>query len=158
MDVTFAGIVGADEYGKRIKEEFDAVGVKSKYLEISKEHQTTASFIIASGDKGTRTILTYRPSDMQMADFKLDFDPDIILMDGQELKQSHKLIEKYPNAITVIDAGRPNADIVELAQKVNYVVCSREFAETVTNMKIDYDNNKTIIGLLIRWKNYLKVK
>jgi sulfofructose kinase len=147
MDVTFAGIVGADEYGKRIKEEFEVVGVKTKYLETSKEHQTTASFIIASQDKGTRTILTYRPSDMGMSDFKLDFTPDIILMDGQELKQSHKLIEKYPDAITIIDAGRPTAEIVELAQKVKYVVCSKEFAETVTNIKIDYNNNKTIVAL-----------
>jgi sulfofructose kinase len=156
MDVTFAGIVGADEYGKTIKEEFDVVGVKTNFLEVSKEYKTPSSFIIASQDKGTRTILTYRPSTMEMKDFELDFVPDIILMDGQELKQSKKMIEKYPNAITIIDAGRATAEIVELAQSVNYVVCSKEFAETVTNSTIDYNNNKTILSLFDKMEKLFK--
>ena len=156
MDVSFAGILGDDEYGKRIKEEFDVVGVKTKFLQLNKEHKTTASFIIASQDKGTRTILTYRPINMEMSDFELDFEPNIILMDGQEIKQSKKLIEKYPNAITIIDAGRPTAEIVELAQMVNYVVCSKEFAETVTNIKINYDDHRTIVALFKKMEKLFK--
>lgn len=156
IDVYFAGIVGEDEYGRRIKEEFDVVGVNSKYLQFSKEHQTTASFIVASQDKGTRTILTYRPSSMEMDDFELDFEPNIILMDGQEIKQSKKLIEKYPNAITIIDAGRPTDEIVALSKMVNYVVCSKEFAETVTNVKINYEDHRTIINLYEKMEKIFK--
>jgi sulfofructose kinase len=156
MDVYFAGMVGDDEYGKRIKEEFDVVSVKTQYLEFSKAHKTTASFIIASQDKGTRTILTYKPSDMVMSDFELDFEPNVILMDGQEIVQSKKLIEKYPNAITIIDAGRPTAEIVELAQMVNYVVCSKEFAETVTNITINYDDHRTIVALFNKMEKLFK--
>lgn len=156
MDVTFAGIVGDDEYGKIIKEEFNVVNVKTNVLEMNKEYETPSSFIIASQDKGTRTILTYRPSAMEMQDFELDFVPDIILIDGQEIKQSKRMLEKYPDAITVIDASRATAEIVELAQSVNYVVCSKDFAETVTNIKIDYNSNKTIINLFDKMEKLFK--
>lgn len=153
MDVYFAGIVGNDDYGKRIKEEFDVVGVKTKYMQLSESYKTPSSFIIASQDKGTRTILTYRPGNMNMQDIELDFEPDIILVDGQELELSKKMINKYPNAISIIDAGRPIAEIVDLAKMVDYVVCSKEFAETITNMSIDYDKNKSILDIYKRMES-----
>ena len=156
MDVYFAGVLGDDEYGRKIKEEFEVIGVKTDYLQMSKEYKTTSSFIVASQDKGTRTILTYRPSNMEMNDFNLDFEPNVILMDGQEIKQSKILIEKYPTAITIIDAGRPTAEIVELAQMVDYVVCSKEFAETVTNIQIDYNDHRTIINLYKKMEKLFK--
>ena len=36
-----------------------------------------------------------------------------------------------PNAISVIDAGRNTEEIINLAKKVKYLVCSKEFAENV---------------------------
>ena len=157
-DVSFAGILGNDEYGRRIKEEFDVVGVNTKYMQFSDEHKTTSSFIIANQQNGSRTILTYRPSDMKMSDFELDFTPDVILMDGQEVEMSKKLVNKYKEAITIIDAGRPTAEIVELAKMVNYVVCSKEFAETVTNSTVDYTNNQTLIDLYKKMERLFKGK
>lgn len=142
MDTTFAGIVGKDLYGKKIKNEFDMIGVNTKYLEMSEEHTTTSSFILANTSIGSRTVFTYRPSDMKMKEFSLDFEPDIILMDGQEYEMSKKLLEKYPKAISIIDAGRSRKEIVELSKMVTYLVCSKEFAENVSEIKFnsDYSN------------------
>lgn len=146
MDTTFAGIVGKDLYGEKIKKEFDLVNVNTKYLEVSSEHTTTSSFILANTYNGSRTIFTYRPSDMKMNDFELDFVPDIILMDGQEYEMSKKLLEKYPNAISIIDAGRSHKEIVELSKMVTYLVCSKDFAEDLSKMKFesDYSNKEAI--------------
>lgn len=146
MDVSFAGIVGNDLYGRNLKEEFKQVGVDTKYLEMSDAHTTTSSFILANTSIGTRTVFTYRPSDMKMTDIELDFEPDIILMDGQECEISKKLIEKYPKAISIIDAGRSRKEIIELSKMVTYLVCSKEFAENVSEMKFDKDySNKNEI-------------
>ncbi len=147
INTYFAGIVGNDEYGKTIKKEFESVKVNTKYLEMCKSSQTTSSFIIANIDNGSRTILTYRPQTMKMKRFKLNFKPDIILIDGQEFEMSKEIIMKHPNSISVIDAGRATDEIIELSKMVNYVVCSKNFAEEVTKIKIDYSDNRTILNL-----------
>ena len=115
MDVTFAGVVGNDNYGKRLKNQLQTAGVKTTYLQMSDKFPTTNSVIIANTSVGTRTVLTYRPENMKMEDFEIDFEPDIILMDGQEYDLSMKFIEKYPNSVTIIDAGRPKEHIIELS-------------------------------------------
>ena len=147
MDVSFAGIVGKDLYGERIKKEFESVNVDTTYLEMSEEHETTSSFIIANKSIGSRTVLTYRPSDMKMTPVELNFTPDIILFDGQEAELTKTYLQKYPNAISIIDAGRAKPEIIELAKMATYVVCSKEFAETVTSTHIDYQDQQTLIDL-----------
>lgn len=150
LDVHFAGVVGNDEYGKRIKEELESVNVDTKYLEFSDDFNTTNSFIVANKENGSRTVFAYRDKNMQMKEFVLDFEPDIILFDGQEMDMTNKLLDKYPNAISIIDAGRPTEEIIEICKKVNYLVCSKYFAETVTNISME-DN-----GSMSKAYNYMK--
>lgn len=156
IDVSIAGVVGNDEYGNKIKKEFEAVGVDTTYLELNDEHQTTSSFIIANKENGSRTIFTYRPSIIKMNPIQLNFEPDIILIDGQEVETSKEIIKKYPNAISIIDAGRPKPEIIELSKMVNYTVCSKEFAETVTEMKIDYEKTNSLIELYKKMESIFK--
>lgn len=152
----FAGVVGDDEYGKTIKKEFEEIKVNTRYLEICKKHRTTSSFIIANKSNGSRTILTYRPQTMKMKPIKLNFKPDIILIDGQEVDLSKELIKRYPNATTVIDAGRATDEIIELSKMVDYLVCSKEFAETVSEITIDYNDSNTIYSLYNKMEEMFK--
>lgn len=133
LPVYFMGVVGNDYYGKKIKEELNNIHVDTTYLEMSDQFPTTVSTIIANQKNGSRTILTYRDSNMQLSNKEISFTPDIILMDGQEMEVSNNLVDKFPNAITIIDAGRPTEEIISLSKKVKYVVCSKEFAETIAN-------------------------
>ncbi len=144
IETYFAGVVGKDLYGDRIKEELSNIGVNIKYLEQNSDYETTSSFILANSDNGSRTIFTYRPSSIHMHDIDIDFEPDIILLDGQEPKISEDLIFKYKNAISVIDAGRPKEEIIKLAGFVNYLICSKEFAETVSEKKVNYNDLSTV--------------
>ena len=66
METYFAGIVGNDYYGERIKKEYESIGVNLKYLQISDKYKTTSSYIIANTSLGTRTILTSRDKDIKM--------------------------------------------------------------------------------------------
>lgn len=151
-DVTFMGVVGNDEYGRYIKKELDSVHVNTDYLELSSEYKTTSSFIIVNKQNGSRTILTYRPEEMKMKEIDLSFEPDVILIDGQEYNISKKLLHKYPNAITIIDAGRVTEEIIDLAKEVKYLVCSKEFAEKVTEMKFDFNHLEMINTLYQKMK------
>lgn len=142
MDTTFAGVIGNDSFGSKIVKQLQSVGIKTNYMQVSSEFPTTNAFIIANTSIGSRTVLTYKPGTMKMNDFDIDFEPDIILVDGQEYDMSVKFINKYPNAISIIDAGRPKEHIIELAKMVDYVVCSKEFAEAVTQVKIEDEKGK----------------
>ena len=141
IDTCFAGVVGNDKYGNYIKKELDEVGVDTRYMRILDGYETTSSIIFANVESGTRTIVSYRPGEAErLKTIYLDFEPDIILVDGHEFELSKNMIEKYPKAISVMDAGRVTEDNLRLASLIDYVVCSKEFAETVTNSKIDTNN------------------
>lgn len=156
MNATIMAIVGDDYYGHNIKKEFDDVSVNTKYLELNPSFKTTSSHITANRQNGSRTILTYRPSDMKMSDVELDFEPDIILVDGQEPELSKKIITKYPKAISVIDAGRDKKEVVELAHMVNYLVCSKDFAEKVTGLNIDYNISNSLQNVYLALESMFK--
>lgn len=152
IETYFVGVVGDDLYGDRIKKEFEEVGVNTKYLIQSKDYQTTSSFVIANQDNGNRTIFAYRPQSVNLGVIDFDFTPAFILIDGHEPELSKETLKKYPSAISVIDAGRPKKEVIELCYLVNYLVCSKEFAEQVSGIKVDYDDLTTITDIY----NYLK--
>lgn len=148
IDTTFLGIVGNDLYGHYIKNELDSVNVDTRYLQFSNKYKTTSSFILVNMKKGSRTILTYRSNKLKMNDVDIDFEPDIILVDGQEAEISKKMINKYPNAISIIDAGRDNDEIIDLCHICDYIVCSKEFAESVSGYKFDKEEYSEIYNKL----------
>ena len=147
METYFAGAVGDDYYGNRIIEEFEKVGVNTKYIEKKKNVPTTSSFIIANTSIGSRTILTDKSKDMVMKKREIDDDFDVILLDGYERDFAVEVIKKNPNAIKIIDAGSLRENTVELAKMVDYVVCSNDFAMEFTKKKIDYTDMKTLIEI-----------
>lgn len=152
LDVYFAGAIGDDDNGKLIKQEFKSVNVNTKYLKEMKNKKTPISFIIANTSNGTRTILAYREADLKLEELKLNFKPDFILIDGQEYEVSKNILSQYKDAVTIIDAGRPTEQVIELAKMTKYVVSSREFAESVTGVKVDYENRLTLRDLYIKMK------
>ncbi len=143
-NVQMAGLVGKDDYGKRIQKEFSINRVKVDNLELREGMETSYSLILANRSNGTRTIMMYVPKGEVLEPFTPKEAPDIILLDGHEYKASLKLLKKYPNAISVLDAGRDKKEILDLAKEVNYIVCSKEFAERVTGIKIDYNQKTTL--------------
>ena len=155
-DVSFAGIVGNDFYGQKIKEEFESVNVNTKYLELRDNHNTTSSFVLANKQNGSRTTFAYKPKKVEMNKFELDFNPDVILIDGQEYEMSKNILKKYPDALSIIDAGRDTNEVIELCKMVKWVACSKEFAEKVTGMEIIYDNNETIKNVYSKLKEIFK--
>ena len=145
MDTYFAGVVGDDYYGEKIKNELDGIGVNTKYLEISKEARTTSSYILANTTTGSRTIITDRPKELILSDIEIEENFDVILLDGYEKIFANKIIEKNPNAIKIIDAGSLKEATVELAKKMDYVVCSKDFAEDYTKRKVDYNDLTSLV-------------
>ncbi len=135
VDTTFIGLIGKDNFGQIIKSELESVNVNTDYLEMN--GKTTVSYIIVNGQNGSRTPLTHHPTDLKMQDINENINPDIILIDGYEPHIATKLLDKYPNCISVLDAEKNIDTTIELAKRVNYVISSKSFLENFSNIKIE---------------------
>lgn len=146
----FIGTVGNDIYGKAIKEELKSVNVNIDYMEESEKFGTTLSIVIVSETKNSRTTLAYKNPKMKMKKTNIDIKPDILLIDGQEYELSMNVIKNNPDMISIIDAGRATEEIIDLCRNVNYIVCSKEFAEDVTGVKINFRDTNTFNDVFIK--------
>ena len=148
----FAGVVGKDVYGHKIKEEFQKVNTDTKYLENQKESLTTSSYIIATKDKGSRTILSNRKINKEL---QIPYEReayDLIVLDGYEKDFALEVLKQNPNAITMLDAGSIKEATIELGHHVKYLACSNDFAREYTNMELDYKNMNTLIPIYNKLK------
>ncbi len=144
MDTSFVGMVGQDLYGKRIQEEFENIGTDITYLEVSNSFHTSTSYILANSRNGSRTIVTSRDKDTYVKERQFDFQPTTILVDGEEVETSKYLLNRHPNCISILDAGNLKPGIVELCPYVQYLVCSKDFAEEYTKERLDGRNLKSL--------------
>ena len=158
-EVYIASPIGKDDYGRKIKEELNKIGVNTKYIEELDGVPTTTSYIINNKINGSRTIVTNRSNKLHFSyDFNIDLEPDIILLDGNDFEMSLNVINKNPNAIKIIDAGNLKEGIVELAKRCDYVVCSNDFARDYTNINFNYQNMLMIEEAYNKLENDFKGK
>lgn len=143
----FAGTIGEDYYGQKIVKEFSDIGINTKYLQTDAKIATPTSYIINNQQNGSRTIITNRNNNSMIKNIELKENFDIIFLDGYEEELAKKAIQRNPNAIKIIDAGSLNERTVNLSKLCDYVVCSKDFAEDYTKMKVDYDDLDTIVEI-----------
>ena len=148
--VDFYGQIGNDENGKKVYKEMYRENINLNHLNISNDVITPFSFVIINTSDSTRTICSVRSkSDFKQAKIQTieyENDYDFILTDGKYVQDAINLIEKNPQAISIIDAGRVIEGILNLCNRVNYIICSEDFANEVTGEIIDdnYVNNVRI--------------
>lgn len=140
MDTAIASIVGDDFYGQRVIEDFTKIGADTTYLEVKEGHMTSSSFIIANQSNGSRTIITSKKDPIRKLSQDINIHADVILIDGEHPETAHEVLDKNPNAISVLDAGRLNDDTRALGKKVTYLVCAKDFAENFVEEEIDSTN------------------
>ena len=153
VETYYAGVVGSDDFGSKIKNEFKTASVNIDYLETNYEKPTSLSFIMINKKNGSRTLFNIAGERPSLKKYDFNMEPDIILIDGHEYAASMAALNKYPNAISIIDAGRITPELKELCKYCRYIVCSKGFAETITKIKIDYANPNSLVQIYTQLKN-----
>lgn len=154
VETYMAGVVGSDDFGAKIKKELESVQVKTDHIETTYEKPTSISFVIVNKSNGSRTIIN--PVDKaygQARKYEYTMNPDVILIDGHEFTASREALNRYPNAISIIDADQNTPEVLELCKFVKYIVCSKDFAETMAKTKIEYNDPRTLATLFQQLKN-----
>ncbi len=149
----FAGVVGSDDYGTKLKKELEQAMVKTEFMEISYEVGTPVSIILVNKKKGTRTRFdVVGATQPNLKKYEYGIQPDVIFSDGKEYSATINALNRYPKAISVVDAGRVDRDLLELCKYVKYIVCSKGFAESVSGLKIDYNNSSSLVNVYKKLK------
>lgn len=156
IETYFVGIVGNDIYGSKIKEELTNVGVNLKFLETSNDYNTIKSYIIVNEENASRTILKYKNNNLKYISNDIPSKAEYILVDGSEKEIAIKEIKDNPNAISILDAGNFNESVVLLSRVVDYVIASKDFAESYTNIKLDINNPITISKIFYNLSHSIK--
>lgn len=147
-----SSVIGNDMYGNRIKGEFEALGMSTTHLEPSFSKDTSLSMIIINRQSGARTLFNVADEYISIKKIEFDFSPEIIYTDGYDFAASRKIMEMFPKAISIVNASRITREVLELAKKANYILCSKTFAEGVSNLVIDYANPTTLINVYQKLK------
>ena len=153
IDTVVATSIGSDDFGTKIKKEFQEVNVNTDYVETSYEKDTSFSFILVNKKNGYRTVFNVATEHPPLKKLNYEFTPDIILTDGHDYGASQNALTKFPHALSVIDAGRVTQELIELCKYIKYIVCSKGFAETVTGLKFDYNNPQSFVNVYTKLQN-----
>ena len=147
VHVTFAGVIGNDVFGTRIKKEFDSVHIDTRYLEQIYDGDTTITINI--NNKNTKVNTSFNIYDKYVSCKKLDFDftPELIVCDGYDPVAVKQVIERFPKVISVLDASIITKYVAELIHKVKYCICSLEFAEALSGIKADFNRPETLVSM-----------
>ena len=143
---TFAGVMGNDVYGTRVRKELESVGVDTRYIETSYEKDTVLSFVLVDNKNKIPTSFDVADEFVKLKKFDFDFQPDLIILDGNDTYASKSTLERFPKAVTVLRATRFNQDIANLALKVNYLICSLDFVSGHLKMPIDSNNVQSLVN------------
>lgn len=133
--------VGKDFYGEQILNILKSLQVTTSYVMVDEAFATPISAIIANSSNGSRTIFNC-PGEQRNLAFHYPDTTDVILVDGHELQASKEALQRYPDAVSIIDAGTYKEETRVLGGMVDYLVCSQDFARQYTGIQLD-DQDQT---------------
>ena len=155
----FSGVIGYDDYGNFIKKELENNNIHTNYLETNYEKRTTMNIILVNRSNSSRTIVAVEPevNHLRKNDFQESYD--LIYSDGYEYTATTNVINRNPNAISLlggsINNGSDEKEIMAIAKNVKYVTFSIDFAERQTKMKADFNNPQTLLNIYKELKSKL---
>ena len=127
----FAGVLGDDVYGERIRCEFAGVGTDLALTETRSGHSTPVSFILVNNRTGSRTIVnrTAPQHGMEVTPAQMaGLSPRVLVFDGHQRQPCHAALAAFPHAQSILDAGSLRPGTRELAGQVDFLLASERFA------------------------------
>ncbi|MGL6063506.1 MAG: carbohydrate kinase family protein [Fusobacteriaceae bacterium] len=136
-NVSYITTLGKDVYAQLILKELESVGIDLTNSIVRDEYHTPCSMIITNTSNGSRTILNNRNKNVIPGNYKMKYikKPEFILLDGHEIELARLSLNEFKNSISILDAGSYKDETVELASKVDYLICSEDFACDYTKIK-----------------------
>ena len=142
VETYLASAVGDDTYGTKIREELKLHQVHLEYVETIYGSDTSFSLIL--NNNPNRTVFSVSNNPLFKKKNDINMQPDIILTDSYDYNMILSIIDKFNNAITIVDADKYNDETKEICKRVKYIIASKSFAEKATNIQFDIKNSNSL--------------
>jgi sulfofructose kinase len=133
---SFSGVVGDDDYGKKILESIQTEDVDISNVKIRKDTGSQVAFVMAEPNSGNRTIFWRRPTGYDLTFEEIDShllsNIRLLHTDGifpQATVAACKRMQESGIPVSV-DAGSMRPGMLEIAQNSNYFIASETFARS----------------------------
>lgn len=146
IDVKLLSVIGNDMYGRELIKFIQGHNLSEDYIQ-KNDGNTTLASIVCNATNSSRTIVFYGDENLQLNDTIINFNPNLIIGDGYFADHFIKAINEFPDAISMVDAGRHNEETIAVAKVAKYVVASKVFAEKHTGMNLDLNNKENVINI-----------
>ena len=130
----FAGVIGDDEFGARIRATLESEGIDLSGLRVRDDSASQFAFIVAEPGRGTRTVFWRRPTGRPLAAAEIDTDllcrVEMFYTDGLMIDAALEAarLAKGAGVRVVVDAGTLRDGMLELARSSDAFVVSERFA------------------------------
>ncbi len=151
VEAYIASMMGADDAGNKIKKEYEAIGVKTEFIETSYDKSTSESISLVNKTNKNKTIIEIS-SNAFLKRFAYGIEPDIIVSDGTDYNASVAAFDKFTNKISLLAVSSVSQEVIELCKYVNYIIFNRSSAEAISGLKIDYNDGSTLVNLYNKLK------
>lgn len=153
VEVSFSGVIGNDVFGQRIKKEFEEAKVDTRNLETTYDNDTDLSITFINSTNNERTNYVLADNYTYLKKYEFDFTPDLIVTDGYDVNAAKTILGQYPKAISLLDASILTTSMLDLCKRVNFIICSKEFAESLSGILIDFGQIQTLIQVYEKIKS-----
>ncbi len=136
VDTSLLTKIGLNKNGSFLKKVMQEGQISLDFLIEDEKIQTPYSYIFTNQQNGARTLFNFPGKQKNVVFDFPDEEIDVILSDGHEPELTMKAIKKYPNAVSIADAGGYRECTMQVAKEVDYLVCSEYFASQHTGKEI----------------------
>lgn len=151
VETYIASMMGADDAANKIKKEYEAIGVKTEYIETGYDKQTSQNVVLINKTNKNNTVLEIS-SKASLKKYSFGIEPNVIISDGNDFNATVSACDKFPNALSILMVNRSNNEITELCKYVKYIIFNKSTAEFVSGIKIDYNDSSTLVNVYNKLK------
>ena len=147
MDVSFTGMIGEDETGRKIKEILESYRIDTQYIETSYTEKTLNNYKIYNSKTNKFTTITEKSIKNNLTKYKYEFIPDAIVMDDGDYNANLAAINNYPNSNLIYIGEKFTKDSLIYCNKCKYIIAPLSFASDATGVNSDLNKPKNILNL-----------
>lgn len=147
IDVSFTGMIGEDDIGRKIKDLLNSYNIDTKYIETSYTEKTATNYKIYNQKTNKFTTVTAKSLKTNLTKYKYEFIPDAVIMDDGDYGANLAAINNYPNSKLIYIGNKFTKDSKIYCNKCNYIITSLSFVSTLTGVTSNLNKPKNIVQL-----------
>ena len=147
MDVSFTGMIGEDETGRKIKEILESYRIDTQYIETSYTEKTCNNYKIYNSKTNRFTTICEKSIKNSLTKYKYEFIPEAIVMDDGDYNANLAAINNFPNSKIIYIGEKFTKDSLIYCNKCNYIIATLSFAADATGVNSDLNKPKNILNL-----------